>query len=139
MLFKSAVDWWFYLVAFGIPIIVMGSIVAAIAATTGSSNIIAMAVVLVVLAGICSLPIWLLLSTGYRVDSGNLVVRSGPVSWVIPLDEIQSVRPSRSLLSSPALSINRIEIDYGTSQHILISPKDSQAFLEAIGHPKGGA
>ena len=135
MLFKSAVDWWFYLVAFGVPIIVLGSIVPAV----GLSNVTAMAVILVVLVGTSSLPVWLLLSTDYRVDSKSLRVRSGPFSWVIPLDEVQSVRPSRSSLASPALSINRIEIEYGKSRRILVSPKDSQAFLEAIGHPKGGA
>ncbi len=135
MLFKSAVDWWFYLVAFGVPIMVLGPIAAAI----GSSSVTGMAVILVVLVGICALPIWLLLSTEYRVGSKNLRVRSGPVSWVIPLDEIRLVRPSRSLLSSPALSVNRIEIEYGKNRSILVSPKNSQAFLEAIGHPRRGA
>ena len=79
------------------------------------------------------LPVWLLLSTYYLVDAGNLMIRSGPFRWSISISEIKSVEPSRSLLSSPALSLNRLEIQYGRGKTVLVSPKDVEGFRNAIG------
>jgi hypothetical protein len=39
------------------------------------------------------------------------------------------------VLSSPALSLNRLEIRYGNGKRMLLSPQDAAGFLKAIGHP----
>jgi hypothetical protein len=39
---------------------------------------------------------------------------------------------SRSPFSSPALSLDRLQIDYGAGKSILISPADKEGFIEAI-------
>lgn len=62
----------------------------------------------------------------------ELLVRSGPFRWRIAIDGIESIRPSRSPLSSPALSLDRLEITYGGGRRLLISPEDREGFLEAI-------
>ncbi len=39
---------------------------------------------------------WLLQSTYYVVGETDLVIRSGPFRWTVPLDGIDEITPSRS-------------------------------------------
>ncbi|MCM3878882.1 MAG: PH domain-containing protein [Vicinamibacterales bacterium] len=75
--------------------------------------------------------LWIFASTYYLVSDTELLVRSGPVNRRIPLTEISNVTPTRNPLSSPALSLDRLEIAYGNSS-VLISPKDKDGFLRAL-------
>ena len=129
MRFRSAVDTWFYLLTLVLP----GTIFLFVVMSIGIANSAAMAVIAGSAILVFGLPIWLLLSTYYVVEAGTLKVRSGPFSWSIPLSEIKSVKPSHSVLSSPALSLHRLEIRYGRGQTILVSPKDIGGFQSAIG------
>ncbi len=76
---------------------------------------------------------WVLWGTYYVVKEGTLNVRSGPFRWRINIADIHRVRSSRSPLSSPALSLDRLRIEYGESRHILVSPEDQEAFIKALG------
>ncbi len=78
------------------------------------------------------LPMWLVLSTHYTIDPMQLVVRSGPFTWRIPLASITSITPTRNPLSSPALSLDRLRIDYDNGRSLMISPRDQDAFLHAM-------
>ncbi len=129
MTFRSAVDWWYYAVVIGAAAVALAAVVPILGADKGMLTALALGT-LVVAVG---LPLWLLLTTSYRVDSHSVQVRSGPFRWNIPIGEIQSVRESRSVLSSPALSLRRIEITYGRGRRILLSPADREGFLKAIG------
>jgi len=129
MKFRSAVDSWFYLLALLLP----GAIFIFALLSVGALNLASIAVIGGLAVFVFGLPVWLLLSTYYLVEAGTLKVRSGPFSWSIPLNEINSIRPSRSILSSPALSLHRLEIQYGRGQTILVSPKDIKGFQNAIG------
>jgi hypothetical protein len=60
---------------------------------------------------VSAFPLWILGSTSYTLTSSHLLVRSGPFRWLIPLDSIQSIMPTRDPLSSPALSIDRLRIE----------------------------
>ncbi len=75
----------------------------------------------------------MLLRTYYTVDDEKLRVVSGPFRWTIPISEIADISESRSALSSPALSLDRLKISYGRNRHILVSPADKKKFLKAIG------
>lgn len=75
------------------------------------------------------LPAWILLTTAYTLTTGFLVVRSGPFSWSIPLRQITSVKPTRSPLSSPALSLDRLRIEYSGARALMISPENRTGFL----------
>ncbi len=86
-----------------------------------------------VLSVLCILVPWVLFGTFYVVEGGTLIVRSGPFRWRIKISDIRRVRPSRSPLSSPALSLDRLRIEYGESRHILLSPPDQKAFSKALG------
>jgi hypothetical protein len=48
------------------------------------------------------------------------------------VDEIESIRPTHNPLSSPALSLDRLNIELHTGRNILISPKDKSGFLQAL-------
>jgi hypothetical protein len=78
------------------------------------------------------LPPWMLLTTDYTVTDTQLLIRSAHVARAIPLAEIVSVIPTRSNRSSPALSLDRLEIRYGTDGSILVSPRDRDGFLAAL-------
>jgi hypothetical protein len=78
------------------------------------------------------LPLWLLLATYYSFEGRDLVVRSGPFKWRIPLAEITGITPTSSFLSSPAFSLDRLRIEYGRGRWIMISPRDKDGFLREL-------
>jgi len=129
MTFKSRVDWWYYAILIAAATLALLELFGTLTQGPGRSTV-GVSFVLLILVG---LPLWLLLSTSYRVDTGTLYVRSGPFLWQIPLREIHSVRESHSWLSSPALPLKRIEINYGDGKSILLSPRDRAPFMKAIG------
>jgi hypothetical protein len=78
------------------------------------------------------LPLWLLFATRYTLDSRLLTVRSGPFKWRIPIADITGITPTRNPLSSPALSLDRLRIDYGRGRAVMISPRNKEQFLRDI-------
>ena len=71
----------------------------------------------------------------YEIASTNLVVRCGILRWTIPLASIQRVFPTRNPINGPALSLDRLQVDYvkdGVTRFILISPKDKLGFLSDL-------
>lgn len=83
----------------------------------------------VTLIGPC---IWVLTSTYYLFDGAELRVRCGPLRWQIPLDQIHNVEPTRNPMSSAALSLDRLRIDYGRGKFVLVSPADKAGFLREL-------
>lgn len=79
-----------------------------------------------------ALPLAILLSTRYTLETGQLSVRCGPFAWRIPLNQITGITPTSSAQSSPALSLDRLRIDYGRYKVLLISPRDKDGFLRQI-------
>ena len=77
------------------------------------------------------LMLWILYGTFYRLTDTDLVVRSGPFRYTIPLDGIRSVAPTRSPLSGPACSLDRLQVDAAGSS-VLISPAAKHAFLRDL-------
>ena len=77
--------------------------------------------------------LWSFYGTSYTLHADQLRIRSGPFRFLVPLSNITSVTPSRDPRSSPACSLDRLEVRYrGGRSRILISPKDKAAFLEAL-------
>lgn len=75
------------------------------------------------------LPLWILQSTTYTLTTGFLVIRSGPFHWGVPLRQINKVTPTHNPLSSPALSLDRLRIEYSEVKVIMISPENRRDFL----------
>lgn len=73
----------------------------------------------------------------YWIADSALHVRASLFRWRIPVDSIISVTPSRSFLSAPALSLDRLAILHRKGT-VMISPRDEQAFLRELEQARGG-
>lgn len=72
-------------------------------------------------------------NTKYEIVGKRLVVRSGillRVSCDICL--LQSVAKTRTLLSAPALSLDRIKINVKGGGLLIVSPRQKQEFINAL-------
>lgn len=128
--FNSKVDRWLLFLL--IAVIVFEVVVLSIAAARAGSPAEAMwlmfaALLIVALIGS------LLIRTYYVVEGNTLRIVSGPFSWKVAIDQIESVKATRNPLSSPALSLDRLRIRYGKGRRIMVSPADRSGFLKAIG------
>lgn len=94
---------------------------------------LALAVLAVVLA--------LIVPTRYTIRATELEVRGGVLRIRIPLERIRRVYPSRSWISSPALSLDRLAVEYGAGRFarptVYISPVRRDAFLRELGTAAG--
>ena len=87
----------------------------------------------VLLCGLTSaLILWCWFGTYYEINGKQLKIVGGPFRWKIDIMTIISIRKTRNPLSSPALSLNRLEIQYGKWSTILISPKNEEQFCENL-------
>jgi membrane protein YdbS with pleckstrin-like domain len=105
------------------------------------SGVLAMAwwiiiLVLVIWAGVLSL----LFPLYYEITSSTLLVRSGWLRREIPLASIQRVFPTHNPLSAPALSLDRLQVEYmqgSFPRFVLISPLDKSGFLRDLANQAG--
>ena len=132
--FNSRVDRW---LVFVLVATVMGQLIAISAALSASEATPAVLVGIGVLLLTVILFIWLLRSTYYEIRGDTLRIVSGPYRVRIPVEMIESIEPTRSPLSSPALSLDRLRIRYGKKQ-VLVSPADKRGFLRALGFDDAG-
>jgi hypothetical protein len=126
--FRSKVDSWLAAVLLGSAGICVAAVVLV---GVKESPGLALAVAPLVLIG-AGLPLWLLRSTHYTFDDSTLHIRCGPFAWRVPLREIRAVTPTRDPLSSPALSLDRLRIEFGRMGSIMVSPEDKEAFLAEL-------
>ena len=75
---------------------------------------------------------WIFTTTSYHFAARELVVKSGPLRVRVPFDAILRVTRTRSVLSAPALSLQRLEIVYEKHRTVVISPHDEQGFLASL-------
>lgn len=81
------------------------------------------------IVGIC----YVCLHTSYIVEGNILYIKSPLITPItIDIDSIQKIQESRDPMSSPAGSLDRLEIFYGKMDRVLISPKCKKEFLEQI-------
>lgn len=77
--------------------------------------------------------IHLMMRTDYTIDSGQLRIRCGIFRYqTIEISSITRITETSNPLSSPALSLDRLNIRYGNRGQVMISPKEKAAFIEAI-------
>ena len=129
--FKSKVDWWYYV------LLVCGLAMAFVTAGVLllSVSIVSILTTLIVILPMAGLPLWLLVATRYTLSEHRLNIQSGPFKWVILIPDIVSIKETTSPISSPALSLDRLEIKTRDHRTILISPEDKESFLDAIQLP----
>lgn len=81
------------------------------------------------------IPLGAFLPVRYELRDRVLRIRSGLFVWQIPYPLIRSVRPLTSARAAPALSRNRLAIEFETGEgtdRVLVSPKGRRAFLAAL-------
>lgn len=71
--------------------------------------------------------------TDYTISGSTLKVRSGIIiNIVIDIATITKIEPTGSILSSPALSFDRLEVFYNKYDSVIISPKDKAGFITKL-------
>ncbi|MGD9602195.1 MAG: PH domain-containing protein [Gammaproteobacteria bacterium] len=125
--YRSRVDLWLLVTLLGSPVAAALPIWLAVQRGLVGSWVIAVFALFSV-----ALPGWFLLGTGYALEKDALSVTCGPFRWKIAYDEIRSVNPTRNPRSSPALSLERLDIRYGEDRALMVSPADSAGFRRAL-------
>ena len=76
---------------------------------------------------------FLLTSIKYTIENQNLNIKAGfLINQNINIMNIESIKKSKNILSSPAASLDRIEIIENNKNSILISPKNKIEFIEEL-------
>jgi uncharacterized membrane protein YdbT with pleckstrin-like domain len=125
--FYSKVDTWLAVVL-GILVLTAVAVPIALYAMGDAyawAGLVGAAFILLILVGLV-FPVY------YELADDALVIRSGLVRSNIRYSDIRRVVPTRSMLSNPALSLDRLHVDTGNPLGPLISPKDKRAFLDAL-------
>ena len=127
-IYKSKVDPWLGIILLAVILISCLAFLDAVTKEDTASQVSAFTT-LILGAG---LPMWLFLNTRYVLSETQLSIFSGPFTWRIPIKDISEIEPSSSVLSSPALSVDRLRIVYGKGRSIMISPKLKAEFIEEL-------
>jgi hypothetical protein len=88
---------------------------------------------LFVLSGVTIFIIYVFAATFYEIEDNTLYIRSG---WSKPIEidisTIVKIQETNNILSAPATSLDRLEIEYDKRKKIMISPKMKKDFLSKI-------
>ena len=119
--FKSKIDWWL-----GLPLLypIFLSITSIIEGKWFGYLLLISIVLFVV---------FISKSTKYIVNENQLVVKCMfIVNAKIEISTIRKIEKSNSILSSPALSMDRIAVRYNKYDEIYLSPKEKQLFIDEL-------
>ena len=76
---------------------------------------------------------YMLTNIKYTIENQNLNIKAGfLINQNINIMNIESIKKSKNILSSPAASLDRIEIIENNKNSILISPKNKIEFIEEL-------
>ena len=76
--------------------------------------------------------LYLAFNTYYFISNDILIIRCGFFTNKIKIKSIRKISETRGLISSPALSMDRLEIMYNKFDSILVSPKDKTGFIKIV-------
>lgn len=75
---------------------------------------------------------WLWFWTYYEIDGEDLKIVAGPFKQKVNIMNIKIVKRTKNPLSSPALSMIRIKLEFGKWDFAIISPKDEVCFCNKL-------
>ncbi|MFO0906348.1 MAG: PH domain-containing protein [Pirellulales bacterium] len=130
--YSSKVDWWLAPLLCLPPL----SSVIVIAASAYNGRWDAFGIGIVVAFFVAALYIGLLFPIRYGLASDRLTVRFGLCRQHIDFAKIQEVAPTNNPLSSPALSLDRLRIQFGPGMldAVMISPAQRDQFLDELAY-----
>ena len=130
--FRSGVD---LRIVFVILLGTVGALAAVMAAPSTNAGLgkdAAIVIAATVAALVLGLFWWTYRSTAYTLHDDTLDVRCGGLHWRVACRDITRVEFTNSVRSAPALSLRRLRVCYGESGGLVISPRDREAFIEAL-------
>jgi hypothetical protein len=128
--YPSKIDWWLVPLLCAPPLAAIAICIQCALAGDTRGLMIGIASLLFV----AGLYFGLVFPMRYGLGDTHLVVRSGFLRQRIPLADISEVRPTFNPLSSPALSLNRLRVQFGQGffRGVMISPADRNCFLDEL-------
>jgi len=126
--FNSKVDWWLGLILVAMPI---GGLVS-LGASLMSGDMLQIAIAAGGLLFVLAIFGGLVWPMRYTAKADHIEIRYGMVRSKVPYDKIEGICPTRNPISSPALSLDRLHIQAGSSMGPNVSPADKEGFLEAV-------
>ncbi len=127
MRIKSKIDLWVSITIWSVLVIVVGTLIRLDDQTAISYSIG---------LPVTALLLWIYFGTYYELRDEYLFCRSGPFTEKIAYSKIKSLKLSRNMLSSMALSGDRIEIKQHGKGYLLgttyISPENREQFLSEL-------
>ncbi len=133
--YRSKVDWWLALVLCVPPVASVSVCIALVQAGKMSELPIGIGSLLLVVA----IYFGLVFPMRYGLDNTHLIVRFGICRQRIPLAGVLEVHLTHNPLSSPALSLDRLHVQYGPGffKAFMISPADRDHFLDDLAQKAG--
>ncbi len=123
--YPSAVDWWLAVILIASPLFCFGLGIYVLPDSTEGAITTILSGVFV--AGLTAI----FLPCHYTLHADHLIVRSGILKKKVRYADITEIKLSACPLSSPALSLKRIRIEYA-GHSILISPPNREGFIETL-------
>lgn len=121
MYFPSKKDTWVTILFLALAIIMGAGMFE-----SGSVVVYVIGIATIILLG------WMWFGTGYHIEAGRLKIKAGPLRSTVKIENIRGLKASHTFLSGPALSMDRIEIQYNKYDIAIVSPKDKAAFVHAV-------
>lgn len=88
---------------------------------------------LIILFPVILFVVHMFMTTYYVISGNNLTIKCGfLINLTLDIRTIKKISETNNLLSSPATSIDRIEIMFGNFDSVIISPKDKKEFINDI-------
>jgi hypothetical protein len=120
-IYKSKIDWWL-----GLPLVypIFRSIQSIFEGEWYGYLVLSLTLLLIV---------FISKSTRYIITENLLIVKCMfIVNDRIEISKIRKIEKTNSILSSPALSLDRIAIKFNKFDEVYISPKEKQAFVDEL-------
>jgi len=133
--YRSKIDWWVALLL-GFPPVASILVCIALALSGKTSELLWGLAPALLVFGIY---FGLVFPMQYGLDDTHLLVRFGVCRQRIPLVEIAEVHPTHNPLSSPALSLDRLHVQFGPGffKAVMISPAERDRFLDDLAQQAG--
>ena len=85
-----------------------------------------------VLSSIGLFLLWIWFKTGYTIEDDLVTIQVGPFKKKIRIEEIHSIKETKNASSAPALSRDKLEINYAQYKMIAISPRNKPEFMHQL-------
>lgn len=125
VMYKSKVGWW-------IPVVVVFSVSACLLGPFLEGDYLSG---IILSAGVLAIELFIFTGVKYKICGERLGIRNFYRWTWFPIDKISEIKSTKSFLSAPALSFDRLAIRFSdksilkSAMPLEISPKDAEAFI----------